>query len=159
MSGIPPVFMLSTPTNLVKGTTIASINQFTKLGYRVLPFQGVVRKTDKSKIVMDGWKKFFSMLQFGGLYKGILIAEDDVIWEEPWSEVKKRVKMDKINWLCYQKFFKEKQKDGSTKKIPVGNQLMYIPPKMIAKYKEELLKAKSIHFDRWNSRLKDIYYA
>ena len=30
---------------------------------------------------------------------------------------------------------------------------------MIAKYKEELLKAKSIHFDRWNSRLKDIYYA
>ena len=158
MSGTPPVFMLTPPTNIVKKTTLSSIGNYKRKGYNVYPFQGVIRKTDRSKIVMDGWKKFFGMLK-GNLPNGLLISEDDVLWNEPWSEVKKKVKMDKINWLCYQKFFKEKQKDGSVKEIPVGSQLKYIPPKMINKYKEELLKAKSIHFDRWNSRLKDIYYA
>jgi len=159
MSGSPPVFMLTMPKKINNAITLAVINNFQKRGYKVYPFQGVIRKIDRSKIVMDGWKKFFSMLQTDRLSKGILLAEDDVLWNEPWSETKKRVKMDKINWLCYQKFFKEKQKDGSIKEIPVGSQLLYIPPKMITKYKEEISKAKSIHFDRWNSRLKDIYFA
>jgi len=154
----PPVFMLTTPKNIIGNTAITSIAQLNTEGYKVYPFQGVVRTTDRSKIVMDGWKKFFSMLK-GNLPNGLLMAEDDLFWEEPWSKTKKKMKMDKINWLCYQKFFKEKQRDGSVKMIPVGNQFMYIPPKLIESYKEEILKAKSIHFDRWNSRLPNIYYA
>jgi len=156
----PPVFMLSTPKNVISNTAQASMSNLVKQGFnRVMPFQGVVRSTNKSKIVMDGWKKFFSMLEMDkGLNEGIIIAEDDVLWEETWAKTKKRMKMDKINWLCYQKLFKEKQRDGTTKEIPVGTQMLYIPKPMLKKYKEAILKAKSIHFDRWNSRQPDIYY-
>jgi len=155
----PPIFMLSTPKNVISKTTQASMSNLVKKGYKVYPFQGVVRSINKSKIVMDGWKKFFTMLDIDrGLPNGILIAEDDLLWEETWAETSRRMKMNKINWLCYQKFFNEKQKDGKIKKIPVGNQFMYIPRPLLKKYKESILKAKSIHFDRWNSRQPDIYY-
>jgi len=158
---VPPVFMLSTPKNITKGTTLASIRNYQDLGYKVFPFQGVVRTTARSKIVMDGWKKFFTDLSFTGslLRTGFLISEDDVLWNDDWNKTKKRMKMDKVNWLCYQKFFKEKQKDGSTKEIPVGSQLLYIPPAMVKRYKDDLLKSKSIHFDRYQSRLPYIHYA
>jgi hypothetical protein len=157
---IPPVFMLSTPKNLKKPEALASIAQLNKMGFKtIIPFQGVVRSTDRSKIVMDGWKKFFTMLQTKSLSAGLLIAEDDLYWEDTWEKMKGRMKMDKINWLCYQKFFKEKQRDGTIKEIPVGNQLMYIPKQMIEKYAKDLMAAKSIHFDRWNSRQPYIHYA
>ena len=155
----PPVFMLSTPKNIKKPETLASIAQLNQMGFKtIIPFQGVVRTTDRSKIVMDGWKKFFTMLK-GNLPRGLLIAEDDLYWQETWKEMRPRIKMDKINWLCYQKFFNEKQKDGTIKQIPVGNQFMYIPQPMIEKYTKDLMAAKSIHFDRWNSRLPYIHYA
>jgi hypothetical protein len=158
---VPPVFMLSIPSNVTKGNTLASIRKFQDMGYKVYPFQGVIRKTDRSKIVMDGWKKFFSQLSYTGKLTrtGFLIAEDDVMWEEDWATTKKRMKMDKVNWLCYQKFFKEKQRDGTTKEIPVGTQLLYVPPKMVEQYKKDILESKSIHFDRFNSRLPYIHYA
>jgi len=156
----PPVFMLSTPKNIKKPEALASIAQLNKMGFKtIIPFQGVVRSTDRSKIVMDGWKKFFTMLQTTGLSNGLLIGEDDLYWEDTWEKMKGRMKMDKINWLCYQKFFKEKQRDGTIKEIPVGNQLMYIPKQMIEKYTKDLMAAKSIHFDRWNSRQPYIHYA
>ncbi len=118
------------------------------MGFKtIIPFQGVVRSTDRSKIVMDGWKKFFTMLQTTGLSNGLLIGEDDLYWEDTWEKMKGRMKMDKINWLCYQKFFKEKQRDGTIKEIPVGNQLMYIPKQMIEKYTKGKDFMKQFHND------------
>ena len=37
--------------------------------------------------------------------------------------------------------------------------LQFRVPKMIEKYTKDLMAAKSIHFDRWNSRLPYIHYA
>lgn len=155
----PPVFMLTVKPNLMDKVTHASLENWQGYGYKnVYPFLGVERKTERSKIVMDGWKKFFNMLS-GDLKKGLIISEDDVLWAEEWSKTSKKVKMDKVNWLCYQKFFKEKQKDGKILKIPVGAQALYIPKQMINKFKEDLLNSKSIHFDRWLSRLPYIHYS
>jgi len=124
---------------------------------------GIVRKEQPSKRVMDGWKKFFRE-NFGNSDDDlinryvlnevdIMLMEDDVLIKISKKEMQKRIKRDKINFLCYQKFFKEKGKD-----IPVGSQVIYIPWEMIVTFAKALLSSKSIHFDRWISRLPDITY-
>ena len=111
---------------------------------------GIERKELPSKRLMDGWKRFFTTLK---PTDDIIIAEDDILVHINKNDMLKKIKRDKINWLSYQKTFKEKGKD-----IPVGAQAIFIPKELIPYYKEELLKSKSIHFDRWNSRLDKIYY-
>lgn len=114
--------------------------------------QGIERKELPSKRVMDGWKRFFTNLK-QEKYRDMIITEDDVLININKKDMLKKIKRNKINWLSYQKTFKEKGLD-----IPVGSQAIFIPKELIPYYKEELLKSKSIHFDRWNSRLEKIYY-
>ena len=112
---------------------------------------GIDRKEKPSQRVMDGWKKWFSEKK--EFKNDIIIAEDDVYVKTEKKDMVKKINRDKINWLCLQKTFKE-----GDKKIPVGAQVIYIPKELIPYYKEELLKSRSIHFDRWNSRLSKIFY-
>jgi hypothetical protein len=69
-----------------------------------------------------------------------------------WSEIKEKVDYQKLNWIVYQKKFMDK-----TKEITAGAQLIYIPHLKIEWFKEKLLNSKSIHFDRFLSKL-DIHY-
>ena len=59
----------------------------------------------------------------------------------------------KINWVFYQK----RMKDGD-EKYTVGAQGIYIPKELIKPFIDNLLESPSSHFDRWVSRLDNIYY-
>ena len=139
----------------------ATISSLAQMGYgkeNIELAMGIVRKEQPSKRVMDGWKKWFgfkdNINQIIKEGRNLLIMEDDVIVKVDYPKLMSEVKMDKINFVFYQKTFKEK---GKT--IAVGTQGVFIPNGLIKFYQRELLDAKSIHFDRWNSRLPNIYYA
>jgi hypothetical protein len=144
------------PTSkFLKATTISLKDR--GYGNDIKLVKGIIRKEQASKRVMDGWKQWFSdnnninkIISEG---KDLLIMEDDVIVKINFANLIKKIKKNKINFVFYQKTFKEKGID-----IPVGTQGVYIPNKLIKSYQKELLNAKSIHFDRWNSRLPNIYY-
>jgi len=145
------------PTSkFLKATTISLKDR--GYGNDIKLVKGIIRKEQTSKRVMDGWKQWFSnnnninkIISEG---KDLLIMEDDVIVKSNYTKLIKKIKKNKINFIFYQKTFKEKGKD-----IPVGTQGLIIPNALIKFYQKELLDAKSIHFDRWNSRLPNIHYA
>jgi hypothetical protein len=147
----PPVFILTIPKNLSTKTTQASILTWQKKNFEVHLVYGIERSHDTSKIVMDSWKQFFTSELKGDYPNGIIIAEDDSYLLKSWKQLYKKFNMKYINWFGYQNIIITKNED-----IIVGAQAIYIPKQLIESYKQQLLNAKSIHFDRWNSR-QDIY--
>ena len=115
---------------------------------------GIVRDYDTSSRVMDSWKRGFKDVD--QINFDLLLMEDDVVVLINFMDFKKKLKRDKINWVFYQKRFKEYR---SQNWIPVGAQGVYIPKELFKEFKWKLLSSKSIHFDRWLSRLDNIYYS
>ncbi len=107
----------------------------------------------KSKIVMESWTNTFSKNPNPKSYSNnrpVLFSEDDVAQNYTPKYVKElQAKYpNKVVWLCYQRTFKEKGQD-----IPVGAQVFMIPnEKVYNEFRDLIMKAKPIHFDRWMSR-------
>ena len=115
--------------------------------------KGIIRKTDTSKLVMDNWKKFFRKNKL--FTEDIMLCEDDVICKINMNVMKKKINRKKINWVFYQK----RMKAGHIDEIyTVGAQGIYIPKELIKPFVAKLLESTSSHFDRWVSRLDNIYY-
>ncbi len=158
-----PVYLAMRQNLITKGfiTPDAKLKKKGEKGYelqdRLMIVPGIVRKEQPSKRVMDGWKRFFSnkekIKEFVDKRIDIAILEDDILVRMSKKVMQSKIKRDKINYLCYQKTFKEKGKE-----IPVGAQFIYIPWEMINKFTDALLSSKSIHFDRWIGRLPDITF-
>ena len=150
---LPKVFMLTIPKNLLTKTTQTSILSWEKKGFEVHLVYGIERCSETSKIVMDSWKRFFTTEFVNNHPNGIILAEDDSYLLKNWSELIYAFKKKNINWFGFQSTFKE-----NNKLIPVGVQAFYIPNEQLDSYIQQILTAKSIHFDRFNSRVKLVYY-
>ena len=107
----------------------------------------------KSKIVMESWTNYFKNNpnpKYFSQNRPALYSEDDVYNDYTPKYCKAMAKKypNKVIWLCYQKTFKEKGKD-----IPVGSQVILIPNEKVYKeFRDLIMKAKPIHYDRWLSR-------
>ena len=143
------VYILHTVQDENLKKTIVSItkNSFNHI-YLV---NGIIRKDKKSKIVMDSWKKFFETNT--DFDDDIMLVEDDVICKINREDMLKKIDRSKINYIFYQKRLKEKNNT-----FTVGSQGIFIPKEKINEFISVLNSSKSIHFDRWLSRLKEIYY-
>ena len=131
----------------LKATIISLLNN---LYDDIIINKGILRNDNPSRRVMDGWKEYFKN---NILDEDLLLLEDDLFVKVSKHDMVQKIDNTKINYIGYQKTFKE-----NCKVIPVGGQAIFIPKNLIPYYKEELLKSRSIHFDRWNSRLEKIYY-
>ena len=78
--------------------------------------------------------------------------EDDVKVLVSQEDLLNKVNMDRINIVFYQKYLKYQLNF-------VGAQGIFIPYTLICYYIDKLLNSKSIHFDRWNGKYLNIYYA
>lgn len=67
--------------------------------------------------------------------------------------MKKKINRKKINWVFYQKRMKAEDEIYT-----VGAQGIFIPKELIKPFIDKLLESQSSHFDRWVSRLNNIYY-
>ena len=152
--GQPKLFYLTTTNNISQQNRIGmlSLTTFNHFDYNLKIYMGIERRTQRSKLVMDCWKRLFKTIDADDYADGILLAEDDVLMLKGWQEIKEKVDYQKLNWIVYQKKFMDK-----TKEITAGAQLIYIPSVKIEWFKEKLLNSKSIHFDRFLSKL-DIHY-
>jgi hypothetical protein len=150
----PILYYLTTTNNISQQNRVGmlSLTTFNHFDYNLKIYMGIERRTERSKLVSDNWKRLFKTIDAKDYKDGILLAEDDVLMLKGWSEIKEKVDYQKLNWIVYQKKFMDK-----TKEITAGAQLIYIPHLKIAWFKEKLLNSKSIHFDRFLSKL-DIHY-
>ena len=82
---------------------------------------GIVRDYNVSSRVMDSWKRWFKDVD--QINFDLLLKIDDF---------KKKLKRDKINWVFYQKRFKEYR---SQSWIPVGSQGIFIPKELFKEFK------------------------
>ena len=154
----PILYYLTTTNNISQQNRIGmlSLTTFNYFDYNLKIYMGIERRTQRSKLVMDNWKRLFKTIDAKDYKDGILLAEDDVLMIKGWQEIKEKVDYQKLNWIVYQKKFMD-NKAKTSKEVTAGAQLIYIPHLKILWFKEKLLNSKSIHFDRFLSKL-DIHY-
>lgn len=154
----PILYYLTTTNNISQQNRVGmlSLTTFNYFNYNLKIYMGIERRTERSKLVMDNWKRLFKTINAKDYKDGILLAEDDVLMLKGWSEIKEKVDYNRLNWIVYQKKFMD-NKAKTKKEITAGAQLIYIPHLKIEWFKEKLLNSKSIHFDRFLSKL-DIHY-
>ena len=140
------ILLLHTEYNDTLRTTLKSLieNNFPKPKL----VKGVIRDDKISKIVMDGWKKILPKI---GDDEDILLMEDDVEVKIDYKKIKIEHR-DRPTFVFYQKKLKEEGSYASMNThYIVGTQGVFIPKEIKKEFTENLLQARSMHFDRWLS--------